>query len=82
MKTASPKKGDPGMVKEPRHEYNFEGGVRGKHAAHLAEGGNVVVLDPDVARVFPTSREVNDALRALLPLLTGKRPQRRKKESE
>ena len=47
-------------------EYDFSGGVRGKYAKRFAEGTNVVVLDPDVAEAFKTSKEVNDALRKVL----------------
>ena len=46
-----------------RPEYDFSGGVRGKYASRFAEGTNIVVLDPDVAREFKTSEEVNRALR-------------------
>ena len=46
-------------------EYDFRGGVRGKYAAQYAEGSNVVLLDPDVAAVFPDASAVNTALRAL-----------------
>lgn len=49
-----------------REEYDFSDGVRGKYAAHFAEGSNVVVLDPDVAAEFKTRKAVNDALRAQL----------------
>jgi len=48
-----------------REEYDFSSGVRGKYAARFAEGSNVVVLDPDVARLFKVSASVNDALRTL-----------------
>jgi hypothetical protein len=53
--------------KEPemKPEYDFRGGVRGKYAARYARGTNVVILDPDVARVFKDSKSVNEALRAL-----------------
>jgi len=50
---------------EPREEYDFSGGVRGKYARRFAEGSNVVVLDPDVAKAFPDSAAVNRALRSL-----------------
>lgn len=62
------------MKKEPdsdggemRPEYDFAalGGVRGKYAARYAEGTNVVLLDPDVAELFPDSESVNRALRGL-----------------
>jgi len=46
-------------------EYGFSHGIRGKYAACMAAGSRVVVLDPDVARVFPDSKSVNEVLRAL-----------------
>ena len=58
-----------------RPEYEFRGGVRGKHAARYAKGTNIVVLDPDVAQVFPDSASVNETLRALLPIV-GRRKRR------
>lgn len=48
-----------------RPEYDFRKGVRGKHAARYAEGTNVVVLEPDVAREFRTAEQVNETLRAV-----------------
>ena len=50
---------------EMRSEYDFSKGVRGKYAKRFAEGSNVVVLDPDVAGMFPDSKIVNDTLRAV-----------------
>ena len=47
-------------------EYDFSKGVRGKYARRYAEGTNVVVLSPDLARFFPDSESVNRALRALV----------------
>ncbi|HYR91389.1 MAG TPA: hypothetical protein VE422_45460 [Terriglobia bacterium] len=52
-----------------RREYDFSKGVRGKHAAKYVEGSNVVVLDPDVAREFRTTKHVNETLRAVSKLL-------------
>lgn len=52
-------------VCEMKAEYDFSGGARGSYAKRFAEGANIVVLDPDVAEVFRTSAEVNDALRLL-----------------
>ena len=51
---------------EMRPNYDFSGATRGKYAARLAEGTNVVVLDADVAGVFKSSKAVNDALRSQL----------------
>jgi hypothetical protein len=52
-------------IDEMRPEYDFSGGVRGKYLPRLAKGTDVVLLDRDVAKVFPTSKAVNDALRVL-----------------
>ncbi|MBK7582626.1 MAG: hypothetical protein IPI67_20810 [Myxococcales bacterium] len=47
-------------------EYDFSKGVRGKYASRFAAGTNVVVLDPELAKHFPTAQAVNDALRLQL----------------
>jgi hypothetical protein len=47
-------------------EYDFSHGVRGKYAKQYAKGSNIVVLSPDVAKVFRTSESVNEALRTLV----------------
>jgi hypothetical protein len=44
-------------------EYDLEGGVRGKYAERYANGTNLVLLDVDVAAMFPDSASVNRALR-------------------
>ena len=54
---------------EMREEYDFSGGVRGKYAKRYAEGTNVIVLDPDVAEMFPDSKSVNEALKYLAKLV-------------
>lgn len=64
-----------------RPEYDFSGGVRGKHAARYDKGSNVVVLAPDVAEKFRTAEEVNEALRAYLPRLAPRRRSRTKRRS-
>ncbi len=50
-------------------EYDFSSGVRGKYAKRYAQGTNVVLLEPDVAKVFPTAEAVNESLRALAGIL-------------
>ncbi len=52
-------------VAEMRAEYDFSGGERGKYATRYAEGTNIIILDSDVAELFPDSKAVNEALRAL-----------------
>ena len=51
-----------------RPEYDFSGAVRGTTARRHAEGANVVVA-PDLLDVFPDAKSVDDALRALAPML-------------
>jgi hypothetical protein len=52
-----------------KSEYDFSKGVIGKYAKANAKGTNTVILDPEVAHVFPDSRSVNEALRSLLPII-------------
>ena len=47
-------------------EYDFSNGAIGKYAKQYAEGTNIVVLEPDVAEVFPDSAAVNQALRKII----------------
>jgi hypothetical protein len=49
-----------------RNDYDFSHGVRGKYARRYAEGANVVVLEPDVAKAFPNSKAVNRSLRKII----------------
>jgi len=56
---------------ELRPEYKREDlgqGVRGKHFESYRKGSNLVLLSPDVAKVFPTEEAVNEALRSLIDL--------------
>lgn len=56
-----------------RPEYDLahlHGGVRGKYYKQATAGTNLVILDPDVARVFPDSGSVNRALRLLHEVAT------------
>ena len=52
-----------------REEYDFSRGVRGKYARRLEQGTNVVVLESDVAKAFPSSEVVNSSLRALAGII-------------
>ncbi len=54
-----------------RTEYRREDlgkGVRGKYFEQHAQGTNLVLLQPEVAKVFPTPEAVNEALRGLMQL--------------
>ena len=48
-----------------RPQYDFSAGRRGITAARYAQGSNLVLVDPDVADVFPDGASVNEALKAL-----------------
>jgi hypothetical protein len=56
---------------EIRPEYKREDlgvGVRGKYIEDYSKGTNLVLLSPDVARVFSSEKAVNEALRSLINL--------------
>jgi hypothetical protein len=57
---------------ELRSEYDLrqllKGGVRGKYAKRYHAGTNLVLLDPDVRKVFRSEKAVNDALRLVIEL--------------
>jgi hypothetical protein len=60
-----------------RPEYDFTQmgqGVRGKYVDRYQPRTNVVLLDPDVAKVFPTSESVNEALRLLIQIAQRQQP--------
>ena len=55
---------------ELRPEYDFasmKGGVRGKYVDRYRAGTNLALLEPEIAKAFPTDEAVNDALRKRLP---------------
>jgi len=62
-------KGRAGGVEEMKPEYDFSGGVRGKHAARFKDVV-LVTLDRDVAAVFPDANSVNRVLRGLIKLMS------------
>ncbi len=54
-------------------EYDFSRGVRGKYVRRYAQGSNVVVLDPDVAKAFPNAEAVNSSLRSLAEIIRSQK---------
>jgi hypothetical protein len=50
-------------------EYDFSKGIREKYARRYARGSNVVVLEPDVAKIFPNAEAVNNSLRSLAEII-------------
>jgi hypothetical protein len=55
-------------LEDMRKEYDLsklKGGVRGKYLCQAAAGTNLVLIDSDLAGMFPDSESVNRALRVL-----------------
>ena len=54
---------------EMRAEYRREDlgkGVRGKHFSAYQKGSNLVLLSPELSKIFPTNEAVNAALSSLV----------------
>ena len=55
-----------------RPEYDLrqllKRGIRGKYAKRYHAGTNLVLLDPDVRKVFRDEKAVNDALRLVIKM--------------
>ena len=56
-----------------RPEYDFSRGKRGVTAKRYEQGTNLVFIAPEVLDVFPDSEAVNEALRALAPVVRRRR---------
>ncbi len=68
---------------EMRPEYRREdlgAGVRGKHFESYQEGTNLVLISPEISRVFPTDEAVNNALRSLIEVARKTVNQKRSSE--
>ena len=79
MKKALPKNTKDNL----REEYDLsslKGGVRGKYHKQAHAGTNLVLIEPDLANLFPDSESVNRALRLLADTARAvAAPQRRKR---
>ena len=56
-------------VEEMRAEYRRDElgkGVRGKHLAAFQQGSNLILLKPELAKIFPDANAVNAALESLV----------------
>ncbi len=70
-------KGNRADADEILPEYDFSGASRNKYASRYAAGSAVVVLEPDVAAAFLSSKEANEALRSLAAIIEKHRSRRR-----
>ena len=66
------KKPNDNLNDELRPEYDLRqllpAGTRGKYAKQYHAGTNLVLLDPEVRKVFRNGKAVNDALRLAIEL--------------
>lgn len=72
MKKTPEKK--PRKVADMAEEYRFDYSKAkpNRFASRMKDGPLVAVIDPDVAKVFTTSEQVNKALRALISAMPEK----------
>ena len=61
---------DKDALRDEYPEDLIKSGIRGKYTKSYREGTNVVLIDPDLHKLFPDSEAVNRALRELV---SGKR---------
>jgi hypothetical protein len=64
MKKASTKMADQDIPELKRDQLGK--GVRGKYLKQFVQGSNVVVLQPEIQKAFPTSEDVDKALASML----------------
>lgn len=75
------KKGKSEMDDELRPEYNLQSLKVRKLGPSRTRFGDVVRLEPDVAKAFPDAQSVNEALRFLVRITREKGPAYLKKKS-
>lgn len=56
-----------------KKEYNFDSGTRGKYYKKYTAETNLIKLDSEVQQAFPTSEDVNRALKTLLQAFEPKK---------
>lgn len=64
---------------EPRREYDLKAlgkGIRGKYHRRAQSSTNLVLIEPDLMKVFPTGESVNRALRMLAETARAVKPRR------
>jgi len=54
---------------QPHYDFDYSKAKPNRFAARIDQESMMVVLDPDVAEVFPTAESVNETLRALAGVL-------------
>lgn len=65
MKEGSTRKVNKSKNDDMLPHYDFSSGVRGKYAKRVRSGTNLVLLDPDLAEIYPDAESVNKVLRTV-----------------
>lgn len=60
------KKPEPDELPPEYRRRDLGPGVRGKYLESFQSGTNLVLLEPEIGRAFPTDEAVNDALRSFI----------------
>ena len=78
MKKTSPKSIDNDV--RPEHDLTqLKGGIRGKYYQQASAGANLVLIEPELARVFPDTDSVNRALKLLVDTAAAAASRRRRR---
>lgn len=56
----------------PEYQFDYHKAKPNRFARGFKRGSRAVVLDPDIAAVFPTPQSVNNVLRALIETMPQK----------
>ncbi len=57
-----------------RKEYDFnklKEGISGKYSKEFKKHNNIILLEPEVAKFFPTSKDVNSALKLFIKIASN-----------
>ena len=57
---------------QPEYSFDYSKSMSNRFAGRIVDPRTVILLDPDLAKVFTTSEAVNTALRALLSAVPPK----------
>jgi hypothetical protein len=72
-KTRSPSKRRADDALLPEYQFDYRKARPNRFADRIKQGSRIVVLDPDVAELFPTAESVNTVLRALIETMPAKK---------
>lgn len=60
----------------PEYDFDYRKARPNRFAQRVSKDHRIVVLDPDISRVFPTSESVNTVLRALITTMPKPRKEK------